>query len=546
MFQQLNKLSKAMMLAVAVLCWAAPSAPAIDDLTLNVAPGFESVAPGDTVTVTLNVASLSEAINGVQAMMSYDPGLLILTDIIPTDLGLISPSEGWVEVSFSDVSGALTYAVVINGDSTIADDTVATLTFTAIAEGVTTIAFLPDADPFFTKLTAASDNGTIFPATADSGTITLGCDDGLFCNGLETLVVNACQAGVAPDCSLFADQCNDGGCNESTDSCEAQPINEGLGCDDSDLCTVGDACQAGTCLGVAVDCSVFDDVCNIGTCNPGDGTCGATPTNEGGSCDDLLFCNGVDTCSSGVCVSSGDPCFPGVCDEPTDSCSAPVHISNVELFYPGRFLNQADPSKNFLAPGSIADLSNISNHAFGVNGIRISFDALVTFATTPDAAFSYQWTFGIDTLFSPMDNPGGAVTVTAFDGGGFTVVDIVIVDNHVRQRWLEVTVDAAQITSNGSQLDGELTGNPLLLPSGDGTAGGNALFYIGNMPGDVTGDRKDTLTDVGQIRLRVNPAFSVPIDDIYDIDKSGKIQLTDVGQARLTVNPGFAIPLIAP
>jgi hypothetical protein len=66
------------------------------------------------------------------------------------------------------------------------------------------------------------------------------------------------------------------------------------------------------------------------------------------------------------------------------------------------------------------------------------------------------------------------------------------------------------------------------------------------MVGDVTGDRKDTLTDVGQIRLRVNPALVVPIENIYDIDKSGKIQLTDVGLARLSVNPAFALPLITP
>ncbi len=721
MYLQLRNFSKTMMLAAVVVCCAVPSAQAIDDLTLNVAPGSESVAPGDTVTVTLNVANLSEAINGVQALISYDPGLLTLTGITPTDLGLLSPAEGWVEVFFSDVSGDLTYAIVINGDATILDGTVATLTFTAIAEGVTTVGFRPDADPLFSKLTASIDNAAIFPVTADSGTITLSCDDGLACT-LDTLIGSVCDhtvesAGV--ECRASTDLCDpaetcDGVsgacptdvlelvgtlCRAAVDLCDVVETCDGVSascpsdgvqasgtvcgpstglCDPEETCdgvsvtcptdlleSAGTVCRgsaglcdleetcdgtlgvcpvdmltaAGTVCRASVDLCDAEDACDgvsalcpadalqpngavcrasVGLCDPEetcdgvvascpaevievagavcraavdvcdleetcDGVTGFCPTDvletagticrastglcdteeacdgvsgfcpgdalepDGTLCSDGTFCNGLETCDgAGTCQPATDPCTPLACDEVNDTCLSPVHIGNLEVFYAGRLLDQADPSRFFMAPGSIADVSNITNYAFGITGIRITFDNLVTFAATPDAAFSYRWTEGIGTQFAPIDNPGGTVTATPFDGGGFTVVDIVIVNDHVRQRWLEVTVDAVQITSSGSPLDGELTGNPLLLPSGDGTSGGNAVFYIGNMPGEVTGDRKDTLTDVGQIRLRVNPAFAVPIDNIYDIDKSGKIQLTDVGLARLSVNPAFALPLIAP
>ena len=65
----------------------------IDNIILNVASGSENVEPGDTVTVTLEVANLSEAINGLQVLLHYDDTILTLIDIVPTDLGLVLPDE---------------------------------------------------------------------------------------------------------------------------------------------------------------------------------------------------------------------------------------------------------------------------------------------------------------------------------------------------------------------------------------------------------------------------------------------------------------------
>ena len=40
--------------------------------------------------------------------------------------------------------------------------------------------------------------------------------------------------------------CNVGVCNETLDQCEASPANEGISCDDGDVCTVGETWIAGS------------------------------------------------------------------------------------------------------------------------------------------------------------------------------------------------------------------------------------------------------------------------------------------------------------
>src|SRR5262245_20175745 len=98
-------------------------------------------------------------------------------------------------------------------------------------------------------------------------------------------------------------------------------------CDDGNSIN-GDCCSA-TCQFEASGgaCQSDGNVCTTDVCN-GAGTC--THLNNTVSCDDGLFCNGVDTCSGGSCVHSGDPC-PGPdgdancaesCNETSDSCTA--------------------------------------------------------------------------------------------------------------------------------------------------------------------------------------------------------------------------------
>jgi len=46
------------------------------------------------------------------------------------------------------------------------------------------------------------------------------------------------------------DQCHDAGvCDHETGLCSDPPIADGTTCDDGDLCTKTDTCQAGACIG---------------------------------------------------------------------------------------------------------------------------------------------------------------------------------------------------------------------------------------------------------------------------------------------------------
>jgi len=131
-------------------------------------------------------------------------------------------------------------------------------------------------------------------------TIDADCDDLLYCNGAETCVAGACQAGTPPVCDngLFCDGTET--CNEATDSCDAgtpQTCDDGLGC--------------------TVDsCNLLTDSCdNL----PDDTLCA----------DDGLFCNGAEFCDPVLgCSSTGDPCLAGfTCNEITNFCDEAANVA---------------------------------------------------------------------------------------------------------------------------------------------------------------------------------------------------------------------------
>jgi hypothetical protein len=106
---------------------------------------------------------------------------------------------------------------------------------------------------------------------------------------------------------------------------------EGLTCLDGYCRTPGatGSCVAGQDGSVAdgpavPECQNEDDCwdpnpCTIDLCFMG--TCQHPPATDDAACDDGLFCTGLDTCQSGLCVHTGDPCgAPGACNEDADWC----------------------------------------------------------------------------------------------------------------------------------------------------------------------------------------------------------------------------------
>ncbi len=107
---------------------------------------------------------------------------------------------------------------------------------------------------------------------ACSGTL-IDCDDGLFCNGVETCdSALGCQTGAPVDCDDGV-ACTDDTCNEATDSCGSAPndaeCDNGLFCDGVETCNDTVGCQPGT--PPCGENEVCDDVVDL--CLPALGAC---------------------------------------------------------------------------------------------------------------------------------------------------------------------------------------------------------------------------------------------------------------------------------
>lgn len=210
---------------------------------------------------------------------------------------------------------------------------------------------------------------------------TLGCDDGVFCNGQEVCQLGTCVLGVSPSCD-DGRQCTSDVCDASTDRC-VNTIHAGSLCDDQNLCTTGDQCSLdGSCIGGAVSCpapaqckvslgcdpltgncvtgnaangspcsdgnactseSCVDGQCVVqstvscpptdqchsqGVCNPLSGLCSNPSKVDGTVCNDNLYCTVGDRCMGGVCLytsqrdcsTQGDECNVGSCSESLQQC----------------------------------------------------------------------------------------------------------------------------------------------------------------------------------------------------------------------------------
>jgi hypothetical protein len=162
------------------------------------------------------------------------------------------------------------------------------------------------------------------PAAAD-GTP---CDDGNLCTQQDTCQAGACNGAIPVTCTA-SDQCHAAGtCNPATGLCNDPAAADGTPCDDGNLCTQQDTCQAGACNGAnPVTCTASDQCQTAGTCDPATGQCSTPPAANGTACDDGAFCTVNDSCQGGICqgltrdcATASDSCTAGVCDEKADAC----------------------------------------------------------------------------------------------------------------------------------------------------------------------------------------------------------------------------------
>lgn len=108
--------------------------------------------------------------------------------------------------------------------------------------------------------------------------------------------------------------------------------NNVVSCDDGSLCTTGDVCRNGVCVGTLLTC-VSPDQCHQGTCNQSSGQCEYAARPNGAPCFDGDTCTTSDRCdAAGQCMggppvvcTAADRChMAGLCDSATGGCSNPL------------------------------------------------------------------------------------------------------------------------------------------------------------------------------------------------------------------------------
>lgn len=158
------------------------------------------------------------------------------------------------------------------------------------------------------------------------------CSDGNACSLIDTCQAGQCTAGSIRVCAP-SDQCHNAGtCNAQTGACSNPLKLDGSKCDDGDLCTQTDTCQAGSCSGGnRVVCSPSDACHSVGICDPTRGSCSNPAKPDGSTCDDGSLCTKTDTCQGGscrgaspvVCTALGQCFRAGSCDPQSGLCSNP-------------------------------------------------------------------------------------------------------------------------------------------------------------------------------------------------------------------------------
>jgi hypothetical protein len=108
------------------------------------------------------------------------------------------------------------------------------------------------------------------------------------------------------------------------DGCLA--LNTGGPCEDGDLCTEGDTCDAGICRpGPALDCGDDTECRQAGTCDSTTGLCTSTSESDGTTC---TVASGEGACVDGSCtVEACDDGFADCNGDADDGCESPLDTS---------------------------------------------------------------------------------------------------------------------------------------------------------------------------------------------------------------------------
>jgi RHS repeat-associated protein len=140
------------------------------------------------------------------------------------------------------------------------------------------------------------------------------CDDLNACTTGETCNASAiCSNGSTVTCT-GADQCHTvGACVPATGCPTPVEKADGTACNDSNACTQTDTCLNGNCTGAnPVTCTASDQCHDAGTCNTSTGTCSNPAKTNGSMCNDGNVATQSETCQAGSCEAPQTPVVQNV------------------------------------------------------------------------------------------------------------------------------------------------------------------------------------------------------------------------------------------
>lgn len=165
------------------------------------------------------------------------------------------------------------------------------------------------------------------------------------------------------------------------------------------------------------------------------------------------------------------------------------------------------PDKHALLPGEMSSAANYTSYSRGLNGIMIDIAALAEAGNLSEG--DLEFVVGNDSSpdsWEPAPEPIH-IHVRPGDGvDGSDRIEVIWTDNAIVNTWLEVTVRANDVTG---------------LEDAD-------VFYFGNAIGR-TGDGGG----VADIRENQTGFGSAEIDNVYDVNRDGRVSLSDVILARI-------------
>ncbi|HEY3444851.1 MAG TPA: trypsin-like serine protease [Myxococcales bacterium] len=137
----------------------------------------------------------------------------------------------------------------------------------------------------------------------------VGCDDGQVCTRGDHCKAGACVGTLETGACTPADGCHAAGTCQPDGTCNGAALADGTSCEEGDRCTTGDQCRAGVCVaGATKDCTP-PDACHLGnTCNPKTGECAWNPGVTGTACDDGDLCTKDDACNGLYCRGAATEC----------------------------------------------------------------------------------------------------------------------------------------------------------------------------------------------------------------------------------------------